>query len=193
MASEPRSGGQSETARPSFTHAGILVYDAERLARFYHDVLELHETDRGVGSRGYLTIFMSSDVAHHHQFVLVQARAPGQPSTVGQLSFLLSSLDGLRRVHRRVVERGEQPTRIVDHGTSWSVYLADPEDNTVEAYVTSPWYINQPHAEPLDLGQSDAEICSTTERRCRADPSFMMMSEWQERTRRAWSTETTGV
>ena len=43
--------------------------------------------------------------------------------------------------------------------------------------MDTPWHVSQPHADPLDLAQSDAEIWEATERRCRADPSFLPRAE----------------
>ena len=80
---------------------------------------------------------------------------------------------------RRIKERGLSPQRIVDHGTSWSVYVLDPEENIVELYVNTPWYIAQPHAVPLDLSLTDEEITAKTLERCQAESSFKSAEQWR--------------
>jgi NRAMP (natural resistance-associated macrophage protein)-like metal ion transporter len=64
-------------------------------------------------------------------------------------------------------------------GSDPVLYLKDPEANTVEIYIDTPWHVSQPHGEPLDLAQSDEEILRETEAHCRRDPSFMPMAQWQ--------------
>lgn len=164
--------------RPSLSHVGILVWDGEALAAFYRDVVGLLETDRGQATAGRPVIFLSADPTQHHQLVLAGGRAPGQDSTIGQLSFLLSDLDELRAVLVRLRAAGREPTRIVDHGASWSLYVLDPEQNMLEFYVVSPWYIPQPFAEPLDLSLSDDEIRQATYERCRSTPGYKSMADW---------------
>ena len=43
----------------------------------------------------------------------------------------------------------------MNHGNSWSLYFNDPEDNTVEIYMDTPWYVAQPFADDLDLDLPD--------------------------------------
>jgi catechol 2,3-dioxygenase len=63
--------------------------------------------------------------------------------------------------------------RPVNHGNAWSVYFKDPEGNTVEAYLDTPFHVPQPHGEFLDLSKSDEEIVRETEAACRKEPGFM--------------------
>ena len=55
----------------------------------------------------------------------------------------------------------------------------------VEVYLDTPWYVGQPHTDPLDLSMTDEEIHRTTEALCRRDPKFMRVGEWREKMRRA--------
>ena len=71
--------------------------------------------------------------------------------------------------------------RELNHGNALSIYFEDPEGNTVEVYLDTPFYIAQPHSDPLDLSQSDQAIMQATEATCRADPTFMPLPEWQAR------------
>ena len=90
-----------------------------------------------------------------------------------QMSFLVENLDELRTIRDRVIAAGIENIRIRTHGNAWSIYFRDPEENQIETYVHTPWYIPQPHGVTFDLDQSNDEIYRWTEAHCRADPGFM--------------------
>ena len=56
--------------------------------------------------------------------------------------------------------------------------MGDPDGNTVEVYVNTPWYIPQPGNVPLDLNQPDEVIEAETRARCLADPAYQSMADW---------------
>jgi catechol 2,3-dioxygenase len=171
--------------RPVLTHAGLNVYDIDRMRDFYREVLGLTETDQGASARlGQRLAFLSLDPSKHHQVVLVSGRAPeSKVSTVNQLSFKLGSLAELKAMHRRLVERKVAAVTPIDHGNAWSIYFEDPEGNTIEVYLDTPWYVPQPHGNPLELGLTDDEIRRRTEARCRQDPGFLTVQDWQDKMR----------
>jgi catechol 2,3-dioxygenase len=145
-------------------------------------VLGLMVTDHGEGRAGMHLTFMSGNPQNHHQLVLVT----GRPDTAGfnpiqQMSFMVDSLADLREVHRHALSLGATDMRPVCHGNAWSIYFKDPEGNTVEAYLDTPFHVPQPHGEFLDLTKSDAEILQETETACRKDPGFMPITEYQSR------------
>jgi catechol 2,3-dioxygenase len=161
-------------------HVGIYATDKKLLEHFYTTVLGLVVTDRGTGRSGTELTFLSGSSRNHHQLVLVD----GRPDTSGfnpinQISFMLDSLTDLRTVHRRALDNGASEMRVISHGNAWSCYFKDPEGNTVEAYLDTPFHVPQPHGVPLDLTKSDADILRETEAACRADAGFMMMGEFQ--------------
>jgi catechol 2,3-dioxygenase len=100
-------------------------------------------------------------------------------STVMQLSFAVPSIQSLRDLRDKAVALGASKLLPLNHGNALSVYFADPEGNTVEIYLDMPFYISQPHGDPLDLSQDDATILRETEAICRSDPSFMPIDQWQ--------------
>ncbi len=162
-------------------HVGIYANDKPKLEKFYTDVLGLVVTDSGPGRNGVELTFMSASPGNHHQFVLVT----GRPDTAGfnpinQISFMVDSLSDLRTVHGRAIERGATDMRVVTHGNAWSCYFKDPEGNTIEAYLDTPYHVPQPHGVPFDLSKSDEEILRETEAHCRATPGFMMMEDYQK-------------
>lgn len=69
----------------------------------------------------------------------------------------------------------------LNHGNALSIYCMDPEENTVEVYLDTPWYVSQPHGDPLDLDEADEAIWAQTEHVVRSDPSFMSAKEWAAR------------
>jgi catechol 2,3-dioxygenase len=167
--------------RARLAHMGIFVHDQPRMERFYSEVLGLMVTDQGQGRAGMHLTFMSANPSNHHQLVLVT----GRPDTSGfnpiqQISFLVDSLSDLREVHRRALALGATDMRPITHGNAWSIYFKDPEGNTVEAYLDTPFHVPQPHGKPLDLSKTDEEILRETEAACREDPGFMPIEQFQE-------------
>ena len=173
------------SAAPSLSHVGLFVRDVELMVLFYAALFDLRVTDRGRG-RTFKNdlVFMSADPEHHHQLVISSGRPPeAEFSTIMQLSFKAQAIDDLRRISSEAAKRGATKLFTLNHGNALSLYFSDPEGNTVEVYVDTPFYVAQPHGDPLDLTMSDAEILGETEARCRSDTSFMTVEEWQQRFR----------
>lgn len=171
--------------RPSLRHVAIHVWDLPRMAQFYENVLGLIRTDQGNG--GAIApvdfIFYTAEPNMHHQFVLVTGREAGvKASHLNQLSFHVDSLAEVREVHRRALAHDATGMRAVSHGNAWSVYFHDPEGNRIEVYADTPWYVPQPHGDPIDITLPDAEIYRQTEAICRKDPAFCTREEWEQRT-----------
>ena len=173
----------TRSMKPTLSHMGIFVTDMDRMIRFYTEVLGLTLTDRGQGITFNNEIaFLSSDPEKHHQVALASGRPKDATfSTVMQASFAVGSLDDLRAVKAKALANGASQLRALDHGNAWSIYFKDPEGNTVEAYLDTPFHVPQPHGDPLDLSMSDAEIVRTTEAACRNDPGFMLRAEYVRR------------
>ena len=154
---------------------------------FYTRVMGFTVTDRGVleTDAGPLSlVFLSRDPREHHQIVLASGRpAKLEFNAINQISFRVPDLAALRDMHRRL--QGEAVTHVAPiwHGNALSVYFRDPEGNRLEVFLDTPWYVPQPHGHPLDLEISDEEIRRRTETRCRQDPGFMTVGDWQEKMR----------
>lgn len=172
----------SATYAPNLSHFGVSCFDLDRMVDFYTSVFSLQVTDKGPGHTfPFMLAFLSSRPEQHHQLALAQNRPAGSPSTVMQLSFKVQSLDELREARRRALSHGATRLRNLNHGNALSIYFGDVEDNTVEVYLDTPWYVAQPHGDPLDLDASDESIWAETERIVRADPTFMPVEQWQAR------------
>jgi catechol 2,3-dioxygenase len=172
---------RDEESRPQLAHLGIYTDHQEEMQGFYERVLGLVVSDTGVARKFKRRIvFMTADPRQHHQFVLV-ARQPEDPprGPLFQVSFKVESLVALRAVRRRALDHGATNFRPMNHGNSWSLYFDDPEGNTVEVYMDTPWHVAQPFADDLDLDLPDAEILALTEERLRASESFRPVDEWR--------------
>ncbi|MSP00062.1 MAG: VOC family protein [Acetobacteraceae bacterium] len=172
------------TIHARLAHVGVYAHDKAKLENFYTTVLGLMITDKGAGRAGVELTFMSSSPDNHHQFVLVSGRPePEGFNPIQQISFLVDSLSQLREVHDRALDNGATGMRVTCHGNAWSCYFADPEGNTVEAYLDTPFHIPQPHGAPFDLQAPDDEILRWTEDHCRADAGFMTMDDYKAKMR----------
>ena len=170
--------------RLALTHAGIYVRDLAKMTRFYTEIMNLHISDRGHGfSMPVNIVVLTADPTKHHQFILAEGRGDEGPSTINQLSFKIDTLDQLRTMYHRVKAENVGQLRGINHGNAWSVYFHDPEGNTIEIYMDTPWYISQPHGDTLDFSLSNEEIFKQSEAMCRKDARFMPVREWEDKMR----------
>lgn len=163
---------------PQFSHMGLFVRDLDAMLRFYTQTFGFQVSDRGkLGNEDI--VFLSGDSREHHQIVLISGRqGDASARVVNQISFRVGSLAALKELHRTLAQSG-RPAFPADHGNAWSVYATDPEDNAIELFVDSPWYVRQPRLDPLDLSLSDEAIRERTRERCQGDPSFQPIERWR--------------
>ncbi len=167
----------SDKLNIAFSHVGIFVKDLPRMARFYKEVFNFIETDEGE-ARGGNVVFLSRHPNEHHQIVLETA-GDRPTSRIQQLSFRLPSLGDLRKMKERL-ENEEDATGLyqVNHCNAWSCYCYDPEENRIEVFVDTPYYVKQPCLHDLDLTMSNDEIMRDTEKLFGDEPTFKLRSEW---------------
>ncbi|HVY83674.1 MAG TPA: VOC family protein [Caulobacterales bacterium] len=155
----------------SLNHLGIYVTDIDMMTDFYTSFFGFVVTDRRDNVNPIR--FMTMSPNEHHQLLLASGRQPGAPTTVNQISFLLEDFAALRRVYERASSDKRVPKIwSLDHGNSWALYFSDPEGNTIECYVHTPWHVSQPYGVPIDFSLSDAEIWRKTEAAALANPSY---------------------
>ncbi len=164
------------------SHVGITVRDLNRMVAFYRRVLGFMLSDRGHAPRGdgeYA--FLSRDPNEHHQIVLRTGRPEGVPSQIVQLSLELGSLADLRAMHD-ILRADNEVTDIQTraHGIAWSMYFKDPEENIVETFVSSPWYVPAPSAVPFDFTMSDQEIFENVRDAVKTRPGYKAYQEWKD-------------
>jgi catechol 2,3-dioxygenase len=166
--------------RFSLNHVGIYVVDIDRMTDFYTSFFGFVVTDERVDANPIRFMTMSPD--EHHQLLLVSGRLPDSPSTVAQISFLLDDFPALRGVHEAATGDSRiRKTWTLDHGNSWTVYFMDPEDNTIECYVHTPWHVSQPYGTPIDFSLSDEEIYAGTEKAALANPTYMPAEAFRQK------------
>jgi len=170
----------SPPATLEFSHIGIYVHDLPKMEAFYTRILGFVATDRGI-ARGAPIVFLSRNPEEHHQIVLAEGRVGGPDSrVVNQMSLRTGTLQDLRDVAAAVADEPEV-TDIdpINHGNAWSVYFRDPEGNRIEVFVDSPWYVEQPLIEPLDLSQTDEQIHDRTKAAYGGSDTFRPLDEWK--------------
>ncbi|GGM56090.1 hypothetical protein GCM10011608_46180 [Micromonospora sonchi] len=168
---------------PRLAHIGIFCKDLDAMVDFYTREFGMIVTDSGLGKSGKAATrrrgaFLSADPTEHHQLALIEGRDPDTPPTTAQISFLVPTLQELRAFWRHVEETGIPVQVVKNHGNAWSVYIDDPDGNMLEVYTHSPWYVQQPLGEPLDLTDSEDEIMRQTEELVARDPAARPRDEW---------------
>ena len=183
QAANPANPAHSELPEAQITHVGIFVRDIDTMIGFYTRVLGLILTDRGPYYRGGEICFLSRKSDEHHQVVFATGRAPGAPSSINQISFFVPDLATLKRFHEILVAQGVAGLDPINHGNAWSLYFPDPEGNRLELYTITPWYVEQPFADRLDLRESVETVHEKTFAMIRGDPSHCPRAEWEAKMR----------
>lgn len=148
----------------SLGHVGIVCDDFLKMRDFYTRVIGLTVTDEDPARS---SCFLSGDPeTEHHQLALGQVRGPDDPAGprpktqgVGQISFIVDSMDALKELYQRLLKEGSRIDNVVTHGISNSVYFFDPEDNRIELYYKTGYIVKQGFSRPIDLeNQSNEDI-----------------------------------
>ncbi len=165
----------------AISHVVLYVYDFPIMKDFYTDVMGFHLSDIG-RARGNDICFLTLDPGlDHHQLALAGGRTgPRDAGSLNHVAFRLPSLADLRaRYERLTAEDAVTAVEPITHGSWLSVYYRDPENNRMEFFVDTPWYMKQPIVDPLDFSLSDADILRVTEQTYRDTEGFRPMSEWR--------------
>ena len=182
-----RNVTERSAANLKFSHMGVAVRNIDLMERFYVDVLGFLVTDRGDFGAARV-IFMSRDPEEHHQLVFATGRPAKLPHnefnpdfgpSIVQISFKMGSLTDLRDMKSRLEAGGATKITAASHGNAWSIYAHDPENNYIEFFVDTAWYVQQPFYVPLDLEKSDAEIFAQTLKMCEESPGFKPYEKWR--------------
>jgi catechol-2,3-dioxygenase len=133
-------------------HVGLRATNPGASAEFYRDVLGMKivggsTPDHPLGATAFVS---SRPDEESHEIALFADPA------FAHVAFRVSSLAELRCFHARVVEKNIPIKFAFNHGVSFAFYFDDPDGNMIEVYwPTGDLSSRQPHAEPLDLSQSD--------------------------------------
>ena len=161
----------------SLSHLELYVSDLKPIERFYTACLGFVVTDRGEGDDGM--VFLSRNPAEHHQLVLNPRPArPTSTSPVDHISFRVQSLADLRHFYLSICA-AQIPFESVSHGTTWSLYVRDPEANRIEIFTDTPWYVHQPCKFKVDFGLTDEELHAVTQDKISGMPGFCAVEDWR--------------
>jgi quercetin dioxygenase-like cupin family protein/catechol 2,3-dioxygenase-like lactoylglutathione lyase family enzyme len=136
-------------------HVGLHVKDPAKSAEFYRDVFGMQIvggscSDHPIGATAFLS---SRPDEEHHELALFANPA------FAHSAFKVSSLDELRAMYERVVERGIPIRFTANHGCSFAIYFGDPDGNMIEVYwPTGDMSIREPRLEPLEFAQSNEAL-----------------------------------
>ena len=161
----------------SLSHSAVRVVDLPRMLAFFTDVLGFVVTDRRpLESREM--VFLSRSPGEHHQIVLVSG-GDKPKQEINHLAFRVETLADLRKILAVVAEQPDTALETVSHGTTWSIYFRDPENNRYEVLTDTPWHVAQPLRFEVDYSLSDEELIAATEERIRDLPDFAPKEEWR--------------
>ena len=74
------------------------------------------------------------------------------------VAFEVDSLANLRAVYANAKERDVRVLMALDHRSSVSLMLVDPEGNNLEMYWLTGRRADAPYAAPIDLDRPEAEL-----------------------------------
>ena len=176
-----KKGNLMRAQSGAISHVVLYVYDFPMMKDFYTNVLGFHLSDIGHG-RGADICFLTLDPElDHHQLALSGGRkGPRDAGSLNHVAFRVGSLTELRRRYGQLsAEAMVTDVDPVTHGSWLSVYYRDPENNRMEFFWDTPWYVKQPIIDKLDFSLSDEEILRVTEETYSDHEGFRPMSEWR--------------
>ncbi|CAN5300234.1 hypothetical protein BH10PSE1_BH10PSE1_32420 [soil metagenome] len=162
-------------------HFGVNVVDIHKMEAFYCASFGFVPSDRGVRFNGTNIVFLTKSADDHHQFVLIDGRAPDvEFNNINQISFAFARLEDLQAVYARLTANGVTDIMQINHGNAWSLYTKDPEGNPLELFVDSAWHTPQPCRGDLDITRPVETILEETEALCRSRPGFATREAWSQ-------------
>lgn len=156
----------------SWSHTVLQTKDTSSMLDFYTRVLGFHVTDNGPLPGERHIHFLSQQPDEHHQIGLVDTREDdGAPNSLAHLAFRVEAMGELRNVIAKIEADGIS-YRPVTHGSTWSVYFQDPEQNGIEIFCDTPYHVQQPQGQAWDPAMSDADLDAWTRETFKAEPEF---------------------
>ena len=127
-----------------FEHAGLRTTQLDAMVAWYRAVLEAD-----VAFQSATIAVLGYDEQNHRLAIIARpGTAPRLPNSAGldHLAFTYADLGELGATYRRLKALGISPVRATDHGSSTSLYYADPDGNQIELKVDSFSTVAEQHA-----------------------------------------------
>jgi catechol 2,3-dioxygenase-like lactoylglutathione lyase family enzyme len=160
------------------SHFEIKVRNLPKMEEFYTGALGFLVTDRSPPG-GHQMVFLSCNPGEHHQIVLAESdHGAFSAGSLDHLAFRVRDLQVLRRRHGALQSYGSLALETVSHGTTWSIYVRDPEGNRIEFFVSTPWHVAQPLRFPIDMSLSDDDLMALTEEKISSLADFQPAGRW---------------
>ncbi len=160
------------------SHFELYVGDVACMEDFYTRHLGFVVTDRGQGEQAM--VFLSRHPDEHHQLVLNPRQShQALESPVDHISFRVDSLANLRLFYNALLS-APASLQSVSHGTTWSIYFRDPEENRLELFTDTPWHVNQPCRFEIDFALSDEELLEFTGQKIKNLPGYRKVEDWRQ-------------
>ena len=120
-------------------HVVIKMRDLEKARAFYQGVLGMKigaESERGI-------FFRFND--YHHDIAVFRTSPDAELPRADQvglvhIAVVADSIQTVRQMYDRCKEMGVEIVSTTDHGVTKSLYVKDPEGNTIEIYAEVPEY-----------------------------------------------------
>lgn len=136
-------------------HVALAAKDPKKLADFYERFLGLQRVGEAVTERTGAMVFLSTELNRPPELQLMS-----NPEG-GHVAFKVDSLAELREMYAEAPGRGARVVMSLDHGSTFSFYVRDPEGNACEVYWETgrrPGGGNR----PIDLTRPEAELLELT-------------------------------
>lgn len=160
---------QGRLAPLKFEHAVLRTTELAAMVDWYVEVLQAD-----VSFRSSSIAFLSYDEQNHRVALVVRpGTTPRDPNSAGldHLAFTYADLPELVATYERLKASNISPDRCMDHGSSMSLYYADPDGNHIElkvdsfdtyeeqhAWMRSAAFAENPIGTPFDMDQLAAQL-----------------------------------
>ncbi|CRM45934.1 MULTISPECIES: VOC family protein [Pseudomonas] len=114
------------------THLSLWVSDPDVSARWYADILGMHESARGE------SWVMMAFGTKHHDIALIRAEPGAHQGGLGLQHYgleIAGDMTTLRQLYGMLLKKGVEVVKITDHEIGHGLYFNDPDCNRMEFFL----------------------------------------------------------